>query len=44
LSRTPDIHFDWETGQGQPFAYFSFGVAASEVEIDTLTGDYQVLR
>ena len=42
--RTPDLHFNWETGRGHPYSYFSFGVAVSEVEIDCLTGDHQVLR
>ena len=27
-----------------PFNYFSFGAAVSEVEIDCLTGDHNVLR
>ncbi|GIL49662.1 hypothetical protein Vafri_5944 [Volvox africanus] len=38
---TPDI-----TGFGgrRPFNYFCFGAAVSEVEIDVLTGDMQVLR
>eukprot|EP00455_Lapot_gusevi_P049466 TRINITY_DN701_c0_g1_i2.p1 TRINITY_DN701_c0_g1~~TRINITY_DN701_c0_g1_i2.p1 ORF type:complete len:499 (-),score=127.80 TRINITY_DN701_c0_g1_i2:250-1746(-) len=31
-------------GTGTPFLYFSHGVACSEVEIDTLTGDYHILR
>ncbi|ELU10726.1 hypothetical protein CAPTEDRAFT_113030, partial [Capitella teleta] len=42
--RTPDIGFDWEAGEGQPFAYFTQGAACSEVEIDCLTGDHTVLR
>ncbi|XP_062084036.1 xanthine dehydrogenase 1-like [Humulus lupulus] len=37
---TPDIHFDWVTGKGNPFRYFTYGAAFSEVEIDTLTGDF----
>ena len=36
----PDIGFDWTTGKGQPFRYFTYGAAFSEVEIDTLTGDF----
>ncbi|EFJ45339.1 hypothetical protein VOLCADRAFT_63971 [Volvox carteri f. nagariensis] len=38
---TPDI-----TGFGgnRPFNYFCFGAAVSEVELDVLTGDMQVLR
>ena len=39
--KTPDI-----TGFGgnRPFSYFTYGAAASEVELDTLTGDFQVNR
>ena len=27
-----------------PFNYFTYGAACSEVELDTLTGDFQALR
>lgn len=37
---TPDIGFDWKTGKGDPFKYFTYGAAFAEVEIDTLTGDF----
>lgn len=37
---TPDINFDWKTGKGSPFRYFTYGAAFAEVEIDTLTGDF----
>ncbi|CAN0876375.1 Xanthine dehydrogenase 1 [Linum grandiflorum] len=37
---TPEIGFDWTTGQGSPFRYFTYGAAFAEVEIDTLTGDF----
>lgn len=37
---TPEIGFDWTTGKGIPFRYFTYGAAFSEVEIDTLTGDF----
>ncbi|KAJ1406943.1 Aldehyde oxidase/xanthine dehydrogenase, a/b hammerhead, partial [Sesbania bispinosa] len=37
---TPDIGFDWTTGKGIPFRYFTYGAAFAEVEIDTLTGDF----
>ena len=30
--------------RGHPFNYFTQGVAASEVEIDVLTGDYRIIR
>lgn len=42
--RTPDIHWDRESGQGRPFYYFSYGAAASEVSVDLLTGEYRVDR
>src|SRR5207248_3103605 len=32
--KTPQIHFDRDTGQGRPFHYFAVGAAVSEVEID----------
>lgn len=37
---TPEIGFDWRTGKGIPFRYFTYGAAFAEVEIDTLTGDF----
>jgi xanthine dehydrogenase large subunit len=42
--KTPKIHYDRETGSGNPFYYYANGAAASEVIIDTLTGEYKVLR
>ncbi|XP_071455101.1 xanthine dehydrogenase/oxidase-like [Hetaerina americana] len=42
--KTPDVGYDWETHSGKPYNYFTYGVACSEVEIDCLTGDHQVLR
>lgn len=33
---------DWETGKGQAYNYYAYGVGCSEVEIDTLTGDFKV--
>ena len=42
--RTPDIHFSPSTGQGQPFYYFVYGAAVSEVEIDGFTGHSRLLR
>jgi xanthine dehydrogenase large subunit len=41
---TPGIEFDSNTGRGTPFAYFTNGVAASEVEIDRFTGELTVRR
>jgi len=31
-------------GDEMPFNYFTYGAACSEVELDTLTGDFQALR
>jgi xanthine dehydrogenase large subunit len=42
--KTPKIHWDRATGRGRPFYYFAYGAAASEVTIDTLTGEYQIER
>jgi xanthine dehydrogenase molybdopterin-binding subunit B len=42
--KTPDIHFDRETGRGKPFHYFAVGAAVSEVEIDGFTGMMQIKR
>ncbi|XP_008556718.1 xanthine dehydrogenase [Microplitis demolitor] len=42
--RTPDIGYSFDTNSGNPFNYFTYGVACSEVEVDCLTGDHQVLR
>lgn len=41
---TPIEGFDWRKKVGTPFAYFTWGAACSEVEIDCLTGDHRVLR
>ena len=30
--------------QGRPFYYFAYGAAVTEVEVDTLTGEYKVMR
>ncbi|WP_298608839.1 molybdopterin cofactor-binding domain-containing protein, partial [uncultured Thiothrix sp.] len=40
--KTPKIHYDPQTMSGRPFYYFAYGAAVSEVEIDTLTGEYRV--
>lgn len=40
--KTPDIGYNWETGDGNMFNYFTYGVACCQVEIDALTGDHQV--
>jgi xanthine dehydrogenase large subunit len=42
--KTPKIHYNRETASGRPFYYYALGAACSEVIIDTLTGEYKVLR
>ncbi|MGV8938021.1 MAG: xanthine dehydrogenase molybdopterin binding subunit [Allorhizobium sp.] len=42
--KTPKIHWDRAAGRGQPFYYFAYGAACSEVSIDTLTGEYLMER
>lgn len=37
---TPDIAYDFQTLKGRAFYYFCYGAAVSEVEIDTLTGEW----
>ena len=41
---TPKIHYDTKTHTGRPFYYFAYGAALSEVEVDTLTGEYRLRR
>lgn len=42
--RTPNIHFDTETGTGRPFHYYAYGAAVSEVEVDGFTGQWALRR
>lgn len=42
--KTPKIFYDRDTASGRPFFYFANGASVSEVVIDTLTGEYKVLR
>lgn len=42
--RTPKIHYDRSTFSGRPFFYYAYGAAVSEVIVDTLTGEYRLLR
>ena len=42
--RTEGLHWDAAAMQGSPFKYFSYGVAAAEVEVDGFTGSHRVLR
>jgi len=38
------MHDDTGFGGEMPFNYFCYGAALSEVELDTLTGDFHLLR
>jgi xanthine dehydrogenase large subunit len=42
--KTPGIFYDRELGQGNPFYYYAFGMAVSEVEVDVLTGESKLLQ
>ena len=42
--RTPKIYYDHEQARGRPFYYFAYGASCSEVIVDTLTGEYKILR
>ena len=41
---TPELHWNKNTMTGRPFYYFAYGAAVSEVIIDTLTGEWKLLR
>jgi len=41
---TPGLSWDKDRMQGNPFYYFAYGAAVSEVLIDTLTGEWKLLR
>jgi len=41
---TPKLHWDVKTMSGRPFFYFAYGAAVSEVIVDTLTGEFKLLR
>jgi xanthine dehydrogenase large subunit len=41
---TPKLHWDRRTMQGRPFYYFAYGAAVSEVIVDTLTGEWKLVR
>jgi xanthine dehydrogenase large subunit len=41
---TPGLHWDPATMTGSPFFYFAYGAAVSEVVVDTLTGEWKLLR
>jgi xanthine dehydrogenase molybdopterin binding subunit len=42
--KTPGIFYDRELGKGNPFYYYAYGMAVSEVEVDVLTGESKLLR
>ncbi|MFH1118887.1 MAG: xanthine dehydrogenase molybdopterin binding subunit [Bacteroidota bacterium] len=42
--KTPGIHFNRDSGKGNPFYYYAYGMAVSEVRVDVLTGEYKLLR
>lgn len=41
---TPGLSWDPKTMTGNPFSYFAYGAAVSEVVVDTLTGEWKLLR
>ncbi|RKP50694.1 xanthine dehydrogenase molybdopterin binding subunit [Trinickia fusca] len=41
---TPKVHWNAQTLRGHPFYYFAYGAAVSEVVVDTLTGEYKLVR
>ncbi|WP_425274103.1 xanthine dehydrogenase molybdopterin binding subunit [Paraburkholderia silvatlantica] len=41
---TPKVHWDARTLTGHPFYYFAYGAAVSEVIVDTLTGEWKLVR
>ena len=42
--KTPGIYYDKDKGKGNPFHYYAFGMAVSEIIIDTLTGQHKIIR
>ncbi len=41
---TPKVDWDRLRGRGRPFFYFAYGAAVTEVAVDTLSGEYRILR
>ena len=41
---TPGLSWDAKTMHGRPFYYYAYGAAVSEVVVDTLTGEWKLLR
>ncbi|CAM3819106.1 xanthine dehydrogenase molybdopterin binding subunit [Deinococcus frigens] len=42
--RTPGLHWDRVAMQGEPFKYFAYGAAITEVEVDGFSGLYRTRR
>jgi xanthine dehydrogenase large subunit len=42
--RTAGLHWNADRMQGEPFKYFAYGAAVSEVEVDGFTGAYRLRR
>ena len=42
--RTEGLHWDSAAMRGEPFRYFAYGVAATEVEVDGFTGAHRTRR
>lgn len=42
--KTTGLHYDKEKGTGNPFHYYAFGMAVSEVQLDTLTGYHKITK
>jgi xanthine dehydrogenase large subunit len=41
---TPNLHWDPKAMNGHPFSYYAYGAAVAEVVVDTLTGEWKLLR
>ena len=41
---TPGLYWDSKTMTGHPFSYFAYGASVSEVVVDTLTGEWRLVR
>ena len=42
--KTPKVFYDRSQARGRPFYYYAYGAACVEVIVDTLTGEYKMLR
>ena len=40
---TPDLYFDRELGQGNPFHYYVYGAAIARVQLGVLSGEHEIL-